>query len=755
MKQLSRVHPFRTALVVVLAVVIELAGVQRGAAQLILYPGYVPVSSTEPESTVVRKAASVVPTSRQLAWQRQETIGFVHFGLNTFTGQEWGSGNVDPALFNPTDFDARQWVRVLKAAGLKTVIVTAKHHDGFCLWPTKYTEYSVRSAPWRSGKGDVVGDLAAACREQGVGFGVYLSPWDRHESAYGDSPRYNEHFRNQLRELLTNYGPVTEVWFDGANGEGPNGKQQVYDWSSYYALIRKLQPDAVIAISGPDVRWVGTESGYGRDTEWSVVPATLQDQDSVAAASQQAPVDGAFVPGDLTQVDLGSRARLRDAHALIWYPAETDVSIRPGWFYHAAQDGRVKSPEKLVDIYYSSVGKNSVLLLNVPPDQRGRIHDNDAKALEGMRKILDRTFSLNLAAGARITASSEEKGHHADYLVDGSDETSWIPAGNATSGWVECVFPASGTFDRAMLQEDVRFGQHVERFHLEAWQGSGWDTVARGTTIGYKRLLRFGAVTAERVRLVIDQARLSPVIARFGLFKAPPQVTFSPAGGGFVDTITVTMAADVEGMTIRYTVDGSDPTPRSPVYTGPVRLTQPVTIRAYAAPPGAEGVTFQEAQFVKSRQVVAVTLAHPPARKYWSSGPMSLVDGKRGLADLFERDWLGFEGDSMIATLDLGGVASISTVTVGFLQNQGSWIFLPTAVAIAVSEDGMTWTDVGDRTFPLAQNESVSVSDVAIRFTQRPVRYVRVSAANVGICPSWHAGAGTKAWLFADEVTIQ
>jgi alpha-L-fucosidase len=728
---------------------------QFGVAQPPLHQGYVLLPADQSETGIVHEAAVVVPAPRQLAWQRQETIAFVHFGLNTFTGQEWGSGKVDPSVFNPIELDARAWVRALKAGGMKTVIVTAKHHDGFCLWPTKYTDYSVRSTPWRNGTGDVVGDVAAACRETGVGFGVYLSPWDRHEPSYGDSPRYDDHFRNQLTELLTQYGPVTEVWFDGANGEGPNGKRQVYDWASYYALIRKLQPNAVIAVSGPDVRWVGTESGYGRDTEWSVVPAMLQNQDSIAASSQQAPVDGAFIPGDMMQEDIGSRARLRGARALVWYPSETDVSIRPGWFYHAAQDDRVKSPEKLVDIYYSSVGKNSVLLLNVPPDKRGRLHENDVKALAGMRKILDQTLRTNLADGALVTASSELKGHGAALAVDRRVETSWMPAAGATGGWLECAFPEDRTFDRAMLQEDIRFGQHVERFHLEAWKGIRWDTIASGTTIGYKRLLRFPVVAAKRVRLLIDESRLTPVIADFGLYKAPPQVTFSPAGGGFVDTLTVTMAADVDGMEIHYTTDGSEPTPGSPRYSGPVRLTHPVTIRAFAAPRGEGGVTFQEARFVRSQHVVSVTLAHPPAQRYWQSGPTTLVDGKRGLADLFEKDWLGFEGDSMIATLDIGRVTSVSTVAAGFLQNQGSWIFLPTRVMFAVSEDGVNWTNVGGKTFPLEQNESVSVSDVAATFASRPVRYVRVSASNVGVCPVWHPGAGTKAWLFSDEITIQ
>ena len=474
---------------------------------------------TSPEE-IIRMAAHVGPSPRQLAWQELEFIAFTHFGTNTFTNREWGTGTESPSVFNPTDFDARQWVRVIRDAGMREVIITAKHHDGLCLWPSKYTDHSIKYSPWREGKGDVVGDVAAACREYGLKFGVYLSPWDRHEPTYGDSPRYNEHFRNQLRELLTNYGEISEVWFDGANGEGPNGKRQVYDWPSYYRLIRELQPDAVIAIMGPDVRWVGTESGYGRETEWSVVPDIAGNLDSIARASQQAALEGAFVPRNLMGEDLGSREKILRARTLLWYPAETDVSIRPGWFYHADQDARVKSPEELVDIYYSSVGRNSVLLLNIPPDSRGRISDADIRSLTGMRKILDATFRTNLVADAQVTATSAREGHGAAGAIDGDGGTYWTTQEGLCAGTLECALPAERTFDRAMLQENIRIGQRVEEFHIDALVAGEWKRVAGGTTIGYRRLLRFPAVTASKIRLVIDRSRWSPAIATFGLFKA-------------------------------------------------------------------------------------------------------------------------------------------------------------------------------------------------------------------------------------------
>jgi alpha-L-fucosidase len=480
---------------------------------------FVLVEPGEPLEAIVCRAANVVPSPNQLAWQELEFIAFVHFGMNTFTDREWGEGNEDPALFNPTELDARQWVRVLKDAGMRQVIVTAKHHDGFCLWPTAQTAHGVKASPWRGGRGDVVGEVAAACREAGLKFGVYLSPWDRHEPSYGDSPRYNAFFGRQLRELLTNYGEVSEVWFDGACGEGPNGKRQVYDWPSYYAVVRELQPQAVIFGMAPDLRWVGTESGTGRETEWSVVPVAPPVIDLARIRPGPYPVDAAYHPQDFAGADLGSREKLRGAAALLWYPAETDVSIRPGWFYHAAEDGHVKTPAELVDIYFSSVGRNGVLLLNVPPDRRGLINEHDAASLRGMKAVLDGTFRTNLAAGASVTASSAQAGHPPAAILDGEKGSYWAAADGVESDSVELDLKADATFDVALLAERIEVGQRVESFRLEARAGEGWKEFARGTTIGYKRLLRFPAVTARAVRLVIEGSRTSPTLSAFGLYK--------------------------------------------------------------------------------------------------------------------------------------------------------------------------------------------------------------------------------------------
>ena len=477
-----------------------------------------------PDDTVeqiIHKAANVVPSKRQLAWQELELTAFVHFTINTFTNREWGDGKEDPALFNPTAFDARQWAKVCKNAGMKLIIVTTKHHDGFCLWPSKYTEHSVKNSPWKNGKGDVVHEVANACREYGLKFGVYLSPWDRHEQCYGDSPKYNEFFKNQLRELLTNYGEVAEVWFDGACGEGPNGKRQVYDWQGYYGVIRELQPDAVIAIMGPDVRWVGTESGYGRETEWSVIPMEFQEQKKIAKDSQQKTSEQAFIPKDMTLKDLGSRSKIKKAKALAWYPSEVDVSIRPGWFYHERQDAQVKSPEKLLDIYFSSVGRNSVLLLNIPPDRRGLIHENDTKTLQAWRAILDSLFKVDFAKDAKCRSSNSAIGFEIENTIDGKKDTYWTSEEGVEKVSLEYKFADRKEIDVVMLQENIHVGQRIEKFHLEAWVFNRWKKIAKGTTVGYKRLLRFPPAKTSCIRLIIDKSRLNPTLTNVGFFKQP------------------------------------------------------------------------------------------------------------------------------------------------------------------------------------------------------------------------------------------
>ena len=474
---------------------------------------YAVISPSDSESDIIRKAANIIPSARQLRWQKLELTAFFHFGVNTFTNREWGTGKEDPKIFNPKNLNANQWVQVAKDAGFKQVILTAKHHDGFCLWPTKTTEHSVKNSPWKNGKGDVVREVAVACKKQNMGFGVYLSPWDRNSSFYG-TDEYNDFFVKQLTELLTNYGRIDEVWFDGANGEGPNGKKQVYDFNRWYQLIRKLQPAAVIAIMGPDVRWVGTETGYGRETEWSVVPTDNLNAEVISSNSQQGV---AFKPqGDMTGDDLGSRSKIINAKGLVWYPAETDVSIRPGWFYHPEENTKVKSLEKLLDIYFHSVGRNSVLLMNIPPDKDGLINEADMKILKEWKKLRTDIFKNNLAKDAVVSSAN---GMNVKAILDGDYSTYWTTKEKDTTAIIELNLKGTKTFNVLSLQENINIGQRIEQFEMDYWNGDAWQKAAEGTTVGYKRLIQFDPITTEKVRLKILSARLNPTIAELGLYQ--------------------------------------------------------------------------------------------------------------------------------------------------------------------------------------------------------------------------------------------
>ncbi|WP_374043881.1 alpha-L-fucosidase [uncultured Mediterranea sp.] len=438
----------------------------------------------------VSMAARLVPSPQQLEWQQMELTAFLHFGINTFTDREWGDGKEDPALFNPTDLDAEQWVRELKEAGFKMVLLTAKHHDGFCLWPTKTTKHSVASSPWKDGKGDVVKELRDACTKYGMKFGVYLSPWDRNAECYGDSPRYNEFFIEQLTELLTNYGEVHEVWFDGANGEGPNGKKQVYDWDAFYKTIQRLQPKAVMAIMGDDVRWVGNERGLGRETEWSATVLTP----GIYARSAE---NNSRLDINSQAKDLGSREMLENATELFWYPSEVDVSIRPGWFWHENENGKVKSLKHLADIYFQSVGYNSVLLLNIPPDRRGHINEADVARLKEFAAYRQQVFADN-----RV-----QKGQKMWDAASGDQR--------------EYELKSSSKINVVLLQEDIARGQRVESFRVEARVGGQWQLLGEGTTVGYKRMLRFPTIEAEALRITIGSARLEAHISNVAAYYAP------------------------------------------------------------------------------------------------------------------------------------------------------------------------------------------------------------------------------------------
>ncbi len=456
-------------------------------------------------------AAAVVPSPRQLAWQELEFYAFLHFGINTFTDSEWGTGSENPELFQPKELDCRQWAKVIKLAGMRGMILTAKHHDGFCLWPSETTDHSVASSSWREGKGDVVREAADAARAYGLAFGLYLSPWDRHDMSYGTGEAYNELYRRQLRELLTNYGELFCIWLDGACGEGKNGRKQEYAWESYFDLIRELQPNAVISVCGPDVRWCGNEAGVCRSSEWSVVPWYRSDFERRAgeAAGLKAPhkIDAAHW-------DLGSRKAIKNAGKLIWYPAEVDVSIRPGWFYHTKEDYAVKPLSKLRDIYYKSVGANAALLLNIPPSPEGVIHERDVETLLSLGAQLKIDFKENLAEGSTLTASqSRDDLHVGKMALDPHPERYWHSGALAQP--VELILDLGEDFDinKIVLKEHIATGQQIEKFSLWAdtnLTGAGkpkWELLTRDTVIGHKRICCFTERRVQRFKLVIEEAR--------------------------------------------------------------------------------------------------------------------------------------------------------------------------------------------------------------------------------------------------------
>jgi alpha-L-fucosidase len=434
------------------------------------------------------------PSPAQLRYQRSERALFLHFGVNTFTDREWGTGAESPSLFNPTALDARQWARCARAAGFRSMILTAKHHDGFCLWPSAVTEHSVRSSPWLGGAGDVVREFVDACRREGLGAGLYLSPWDRHEPSYGDSPRYNDFYIAQLTELLTRYGPITEFWFDGANGEGPNGKRQTYDWDRIHRTVRRLQPDAVMfSDAGPDVRWIGNERGVAGDPNWAMVnPATV-------------PFPGASGPAVMEMLQHGNPA------GTVWRPGEADVSIRPGWFWHASQDDEVKSAEALTDLFFLSVGRNANLLLNVPPTREGLLHDTDVRRLNEFDSGLDAIFAHDLAAGARVTASTETQGHGARAVVHADPDSWWSPSGADRQASLTLAFHAPVRLSVIELREAIQRGQRVAAYQVDARVNDEWQTIASGTTIGHRKLDRvLLASTTDGVRVTIVSAHGAP-----------------------------------------------------------------------------------------------------------------------------------------------------------------------------------------------------------------------------------------------------
>lgn len=476
----------------------------------ILTASFLLASCAEKKNVIPPAAVMPVPSEAQLAWHEMEMNAFIHFTINTFTDKEWGFGDESPSLFNPSELNVDQWLTSLKGAGFKGVILTTKHHDGFCLWPTQYSEHSIKNSPYKQGKGDIVREISEACKKHGLKFGIYVSPWDRNRADYG-TPAYVEYYRNQLKELFTAYGSVFEMWFDGANGGdgyygGAREKRKIdgatyYDWPTTLNIVREMEPNVIFfSDAGPGVRWVGNERGIGGETNWNSI-----------------------TPDTLFAGKVGIEKILETGHenGTQWIPAEVNVSIRPGWFYHTKEDTLVKSPEKLFDIYLSSVGRGSTLLLNVPPDKRGLFHENDVKALQEWRALLDQEFKTNLADKVEAGATSY-RGENSSYaplnVTDDNKDTYWTTDDDVTTGSLELKLKAPADVKYIVLQEYIKLGQRIKAFNVEIWKDNAWVKVADATTIGYKRILKIEPQSTDKIRVNITASKACPLISSIEIY---------------------------------------------------------------------------------------------------------------------------------------------------------------------------------------------------------------------------------------------
>ena len=630
-----------------------------------------------------------------------EYYAFIHFSLNTYTDQAWGFGDEDINLFNPIELDARQWARICKEAGMKGIIITAKHHSGFCLWPSDYTEYSVKNAPWKDGKGDVVRELAEACEEYGLKLGIYVSPWDRNHPDYG-KPEYITYFRNQIKELLTNYGPIFEIWFDGANGGtgyygGANENRKIdrttyYDWKPTYKMIRELQPDIVIWNDGgdrADLRWVGTEGGYVGETNWSLLNGTGE-------------VEWGMLHFGLENGDS-------------WVPGEVNTSIRPEWFYHPVEDDKVKTVPKLMETYYNSIGRNGTLLLNFPIMPNGLIHENDEKAALEFAATVEASFAENLAEDRNVNASNvrgKAKEFGADKALDNDKDTYWATDDSVTTASLTINFDKPTLINRFLVQEYISLGQRVKSFTVEAIVDGTWTELVKGTTIGYKRILRFPGVEATVVRFTITDSKSCPVISNIGIYNAPlflnaPTIIRNQSGEINITTNDI-------GPYFYYTLDGNEPTPESDRFIGPVPTDGKVEVKAIAYDPATE----------KSSSVAVEKF--DISRKDWkligaeANNAYAILDGNTETTWRQSRD----KKMPMDLVIDLGSEQSLS----GFRYHPDPSMWEPgiiTDYEFYVSSDNEKWKLVDKGEFSNIKNNPVWQVK---KFTPEKARYINLRA---------------------------
>lgn len=637
-----------------------------------------------------------IPDERQIAWQGLEYYGFVHFNMNTFSDREWGFGDEKPEQFNPTELDAKQWARIAKEAGMKGLIITAKHHDGFVLWPSAYTEHSVKNSPWRDGKGDLIQEFVDACRAEGLKVGMYYSPWDRNHPDYG-KPEYVTYMRNQLTELLTNYGEIFEIWFDGANGGtgwygGANEERKVdkfsyYDWPTTIELVRKLQPNAMLfSDAGPDVRWVGNEHGFAYETTWSNLM-----RDSVYAGMPE------FSEKWATGQENGTH----------WVPAESDVSIRPGWYYHSYEDHKIKTLPELMEIYYKSIGQNSSLLINFPVDTRGLIHEKDEEAILKMAAKIKEDFAVNLAKEADLESSSDRgKGYEISNLTDGDFDTYWTTPDGEIEASIALDFGKNVSFNRLLLQEFVNLGQRVKAFSLEKEINGTWEKIAEGTTIGYKRILTFPDTEAQKIRINFLDGKGIPVISEIGVFSAPallfpPKISRTPEG-------IVSISAAEDGQQIFFSLDGNAPKVGESTYSGELKVLDPTTIQAIAV----------DSKTGKSSEVARVDFDIAKGKWKPISGDSNTI---RAFDEKSQTFWTSTNDELL---LDLGSQVGLSGFTYLPMQARYPSGFI-SQYAFEISLDGKIWKEVSKGEYSNIQNSPIVQ---IIRFDPIDARFIKLKA---------------------------
>jgi alpha-L-fucosidase len=735
------------------------------------------IAEGDSPTVVAEKAAKVLPRPNQTDWMRLERTFFLHFGVNTFNEVEWGTGREDASIFNPISLDANQWLDAITNFGGKMIVLVCKHHDGFCYWPTRYTPHSVAASPWRDGNGDEVREVADAAKAHGVKLAVYLSPADLYQlrtnpknragyygngssnvlsviptdpasfqsnPAKGRTPTsgftnytyvvddYNRYFLNQLYELLTQYGPIGEVWFDGANPDP--SVHETYNYAAWFDLIRHLQPGAIIFGKGPDGRWVGNEGGVGRSTEWSVIPLPTSPDE--------------FTWPDMTGGDLGSRAKLTPGSHLWWYPTEVNTTMlqNNAWFW--AHNKHPRTVTQLVDIYYTSVGRNGNLILNLSPDKRGLVPDNQLDALSKAAQIINETFATDLAAGGKLTADTSNATNAPALVLDGNLDTWWEAAPGQTNGAVTLTLPKPVTFDVVSLQEAVDHrGQRIESFAIETWDGSAWTAPEHIssdalTTVGHRRLIRLKApVTTDQVRINITGARLEPTLAELGLFKQ--SVTTLPPTISDRSTNGAVSLSNLAGNQMVYTIDGSAPTAKSPVYTAPIMLPpdHSVTVRTASLLPngqlGIEGSRVFAGMMPIGWKVVSVDSEESAGA---DNSAARAIDGDS--STIWHTRWNADQHQPHSITVDMGKTNRIAGFTYEPRQD-GLLNGVVEKYRFETSTDVVNWTtNIADGSFANIQNNP-SLQEVS--FAPVNARYFRFTSLQA----IWNSG-----WTSAAEISV-